>query len=73
MILDYFKDFLTISPSHLNLFSMVLGAIWGLSTSMWRRYKQWWWIVGYFIIVAIYYANMAGAFNGIYSQINHIL
>jgi hypothetical protein len=62
MITDYVKDFFTISVSHLNLFSMVLGAIWGLSTSVWRRYHQWWWIVGYFIIVALYYANQSGDF-----------
>jgi|APFre7841882654_1041346.scaffolds.fasta_scaffold75283_1 hypothetical protein len=73
MIVDYFKDFFTISIDHLNLFSIVLGAIWGLSTSMWKRYHQWWWVVGYFVIVSLYFANEAGAFNHMFNQLNSFI
>lgn len=56
-------NFFDISFQSLNLLSFVLGGIWGLSTPVFNRYRSWWWIVGYFVIVAIYYAAMAGEFN----------
>ena len=70
MIVDYLRNFFSIGFEHLNLFSIVLGAIWGLSTSMWKRYHQWWWVVGYFVMVALYFANEAGAFS---NSLNHLM
>jgi hypothetical protein len=56
-------NFFEISITSLNLFSFVLGGIWGLSTPVFNRYRSWWWVVGYFAIVAAYYALTAGAIN----------
>lgn len=57
-----FDVFLDISFKSLNLFSFVLGAIWGLSTG-WFRYKNWWTIIAYFAIVAFIYANSEAISN----------
>jgi len=45
----------------LNLLSFVFGAMWGLSTSCFNRYKHWWIVALYFIGVAIYFASKAGS------------
>jgi hypothetical protein len=50
----------TISFETLNLFSFILGAMWGLSTSCYNRFRHWWVIVGYFVTVAIFFALKAG-------------
>jgi hypothetical protein len=52
------------SFSQLNLFSFVLGGIWGLSSYRWNPWKSWRWIVVYFAGVAFYYAWTSGAFRG---------
>lgn len=53
------NTFFSISFETLNVFSFVLGAIWGLSTG-WIKYRMWWIICIYFAIVAFYYANTEG-------------
>jgi uncharacterized membrane protein YgaE (UPF0421/DUF939 family) len=58
-------NFLEISFGTLNLLSFVLGAIYGLSTSAFNRYKQWQVVVAYFVCVALWYAFKAGALNKI--------
>ena len=62
-MMDYIVNFFIISIPTLNLFSFILGGMWGLSTGAFNRYRAWWWIVGYFMLVAGYYALAAGAFN----------
>jgi len=59
-ITDYYNWFL-ISIESLNLFSFVLGAMYGLSTSAFNRYKQWWNVAGYFVLVALYFAFKSGS------------
>ena len=59
-------NFFNIGLGSLNLFSVVLGAMWGLSTGIYKH-RQWIWIVGYFVIVALYFAFTSGAFNSIIS------
>jgi len=56
--MDYVNLF-AISLGSMNLFSFVLGAIWGLSTGAFSRYRSWWWVVGYFMLVAGWYALKA--------------
>jgi hypothetical protein len=48
-------NFFEISLATLNLFSFVLGGIWGLSTSRFNPYKSWWMVILYFVGVAIYF------------------
>jgi hypothetical protein len=48
-------SFFEISFGQLNLFSIVLGAIWGLASFRWNPWKPWLWIVAYFAGVALYY------------------
>jgi len=57
---DYYNWF-RISMESLNLLSFVFGAMWGLSTSCFNRYKHWWIVALYFIGVAIYFASKAGS------------
>lgn len=57
-------NFFDISFVSLNLFSFMLGGIWGLSTGAFNRFRNWWVIVAYFAGVALYFAFKAGAFNG---------
>ena len=52
--------FFQISFNSLNLFSFILGGIWGLSTGAFNRHRNWWVIVLYFVFVAFYYAHSAG-------------
>ncbi|MCK9369183.1 hypothetical protein M0R04_04530 [Candidatus Dojkabacteria bacterium] len=61
--MEAMKSFFDIGFTTINLFSMVLGAMFGLCTSVFNRYLQWLWVVGYFAGVAFYYALKAGAFN----------
>jgi hypothetical protein len=53
--------FFHISVESLNLFSMVLGVIFGLSTGIFNRFYQWWLVVGYFAAVAFYFYIQSGA------------
>lgn len=50
-----FETFFAISLTSLNLFSFVLGGIWGLSTSRFNPYKTWWVVIGYFVCVGLYF------------------
>jgi len=52
-----------ISFDTLNIFSFILGGMWGLSFGIWYRWKAWLVIVGYFACVAIYFAAKAGVFT----------
>ncbi len=52
-----FNTFFSISFETLNVFSFVLGAIYGLSNTGWFKYRSWWVVIAYFAIVAFYYAN----------------
>lgn len=54
------NTFFSISFETLNLFSFVLGAIYGLSNSGWFKYRSWWVVISYFAIVAFFYANTEG-------------
>lgn len=56
-------DFLKISFGTLNLFSFILGGMWGLCFGIWYRWKAWLVIVGYFACVATYFAAKSGAFS----------
>jgi len=49
------ETFFSISFGTLNLFSFVLGGIWGLSTTRFNPYKSWWAIIWYFVAVAAYF------------------
>lgn len=53
----------TISLGTLNLFSFIIGMIFGLSTGAFSRYRTWWIVVAYFMVVALFYALKSGAFN----------
>lgn len=52
--------FFNIGIETLNLFSIVLGAIFGLSTGVFNRFYQWWLVVGYFAAVSFYYYLQSG-------------
>jgi len=58
--INEFYNWFLISVGSLNIFSFVLGGMWGLSTSCFKRYRNWWIIAIYFIGVAIYFAVKAG-------------
>ena len=60
--MEYVKNFFEISFGALNLLSFILGAMYGLSTSAFNRYRQWWLVVIYFVCVAGFYALKSGAF-----------
>jgi len=60
--LSSYYNWFIISIETLNLFSFVLGGMWGLSTSCFNRYRNWWVIAIYFILVAIYFAAESGHF-----------
>ena len=64
-----FNTFFAISFETLNVFSFVLGAIFGLSTG-WFKYRTWWVIVAYFAIVAFFYANSEGVEDYMKAQMN---
>lgn len=53
--------FFDISLYSLNLFSFILGVIFGLSNGAFNRYRTWWIVVVYFAVVAAYYALKSGA------------
>ena len=58
--------FFEISLTSLNLFSFVLGAMWGLASFRWNPWRSWIWIVIYFGAVALYYyLKSAGHLNGV--------
>lgn len=62
---EFLTNLFIISWKNLNIFSFMLGAMYGLSTSAFNRFKQWWVIVGYLACVALYYAFKSGAFKQI--------
>jgi hypothetical protein len=58
--------FFEISFGQLNLFSIVLGAMWGLASFRWNPWKPWLWIVVYFAGVALYYyLKSSGLLDGV--------
>lgn len=56
-----FLNVFTISFNTLNLFSFIMGMIFGLSTGAFNRYRTWWLVVMYFMGVAGFYAIKSGA------------
>lgn len=59
--MDYFVNFFEISFNTINLFSIMIGMIFGLSTGVFCRYRSWWVVVGYFAMLSGWYAIKAGA------------
>jgi hypothetical protein len=59
--MEYFVSFFEISLNTINLFSIMIGIIFGLSTSAFNRYRSWWIVVGYLGMLAGWYAIKAGA------------
>lgn len=49
------ETFFAISFQTLNLFSFVLGGMWGASYTRWRPHKIWLVITGYFAAVALFW------------------
>lgn len=50
------ENFFVISLFKLNLFSFVLGMMYGLSSYRWNQSKSWLQVVAYFACVGAYYA-----------------
>lgn len=59
--------FFEISLSSLNLMSIMIGMVLGLSTGAFNRYRAWWLVVLYLTFVALNYAMKAGMIKNILS------
>lgn len=62
-ISQFVSNFFVISFGTMNLFSFILGVMTGLCSSTFDRHKPWLGVVGYFIMIALYYAVMGWAFG----------
>lgn len=58
--MEKYYNLFEIGIGNLNLLSFILGGMWGLSTSCFNRYRQWWIVAAYFVAVAIYFAAESG-------------
>ena len=54
-------SFFEISLGALNLMSIMIGMILGLSTGAFNRYRAWWVVVAYLVMVSFNYAIKSGA------------
>lgn len=54
-------SFFEISLETINLLSIMIGMVIGLSTGAFNRYRAWWLVVLYFVSVSIYFAFRSGA------------
>lgn len=59
--MEHFSIFFLISLNTMNLFSIIIGIIIGLSTGAFNRYRTWWIVVLYFGCVSLWYAIKSGA------------
>lgn len=57
---NWLWNFMQISVSKLNLFSMVIGVIIGLCARPFDRHKTWLYIITYFVLVVLYFAYVSG-------------
>lgn len=55
-------SFFEISFQAVNLLSIMIGMVIGLSTGAFNRYRAWWLVVLYLVFVCLYYAMKAGVF-----------
>jgi hypothetical protein len=59
---EVFDSFLIISVSTLNLFSFILGMVYALSFTYYRRNFVWMQVVGYFAVLALFFYATSGGF-----------